>query len=695
MTPRSSPRKLLTFSQSSKHSHRLRKRYAAACIVALLGGLWGAAGAQAAAIGNITFSQGDYSPAEQAAVQRAVDYWNEVITGGSNLTIDFIKAPSGGGWSNGSTIALDSGTTWSTAVSSQIKAGWNDMESVLIHEMAHSLGLGSASSYPVVSGSQVQFSFSSGQWLDFIHVNNGTTDQKIVSGAWYSASDNFTFSGTHANTVWGDGNPNATFGVPIIGLISGANQNGSSFAHPDTPFGVMNWVYNGATRPFFSEVELAILQDMGYTIDIKNFFGRSIYQVEGTITNNVGFNGTGIYGIGLHIVSGNNTITQAASLTSQGEAGAGIRIENVNNTVTIAGGVTVAATGDLGTGVLVTHGTSTGTNADYYNQYGAGATNAKLINRGTIVATGNGGIGVWFHASATQFDNYGTINVGTQNDAICIDSGLDAYGNPLAVPISVGAINLMDGTKITGNITTKNMTTGTIPLTFGKAADATGFAPSGASSDPGSSMYVHGNIAGRFNLQTFGGTTTINGNINALAGSVGFNSTLALTGDRFDFTSSVLSIANGGILQIGSSDITSAVTGNGLTLAAGSEIDFSFGPEGFSTLFIDSTPSLTGSGNIILKLVDFTDFSGFSSFFGDDINNFPLFTWNSLTDYSTRITLDPSSWDALNAAGVTWTDSSGGLVLNFSNVTFAQVPEPASLAILGLGVAAMMVRRRK
>ncbi|GHT40375.1 hypothetical protein FACS189443_0650 [Planctomycetales bacterium] len=249
----------------------------------------------------------------------------------------------------------------------------------------------------------------------------------------------------------------------------------------------MNALDGGTNRPFFSEVELAILQDLGHnSIVLDNHFGHSYYQDNTTDTNTEGFNSNATYGVGLHLVAGGNTIIQNADLTASGYAGAGIRIENNDNKVTVAQGRTIQANGEEGIGVLAMW-------EDITKPINRGT---MLINRGTIEATHATGTGVWFNANATKFDNTGTINA-LNNEAIYIANG-----------VTVGTINIMDGSAIFGDIVNDgNLST----LTFGKAADGNGEATGNA--DAGFWLNYAGNItgAGTFDLQTLGGYTWLSG----------------------------------------------------------------------------------------------------------------------------------------------------------------------------------------
>ncbi len=133
----------------------------------------------------------------------------------------------------------------------------------------------------------------------------------------------------------------------------------------------------------FMEAELAVMQDLGYKIDLKNFYGRSIYNnylnggkavknTQGFFARNeagtdyiLGKANTSTMGVGLHVYGSHNTVTQtrgddkeagSADLLACGDGAAGIRIDGVENTVTLASDANIKANGINGVGILAAYG---------------------------------------------------------------------------------------------------------------------------------------------------------------------------------------------------------------------------------------------------------------------------------------------------------------------------------------------------
>lgn len=190
-------------------------------------------------------------------------------------------------------------------------------------------------------------------------------------------------------------------GIPILGWENGRPD----FSHINLARGLMSH-HNYRSYTALMEAELAIMQDIGYDIDRRNFFGRSIYSdgngasdnpfknTQGYFARNaagtayeIGKANTATLGIGLHIYGSGNNILQtdegkgdgSADLLACGTGGAGIRIDGVCNTVAVDKGVTVYADGENGRGVLVAYGHDN-----------------RVVIDGTVTAAGAGGDGVRF-----------------------------------------------------------------------------------------------------------------------------------------------------------------------------------------------------------------------------------------------------------------------------------------------------------
>ncbi|SFA90768.1 autotransporter outer membrane beta-barrel domain-containing protein [Selenomonas ruminantium] len=143
----------------------------------------------------------------------------------------------------------------------------------------------------------------------------------------------------------------------------------------------------------FLEVELAVMQDLGYQIDRKAFYGRSIYGNGGNIINNQGYfarNADGTeylanthslvpLGVGLHIYGSDNKVTQNADIMTAGVGAVGVRGDGTGNTLIVPENTEIHADGKRGNGLLISYGR-----------------NHTIEQAGTVTASGEGGTGVRF-----------------------------------------------------------------------------------------------------------------------------------------------------------------------------------------------------------------------------------------------------------------------------------------------------------
>ena len=195
------------------------------------------------------------------------------------------------------------------------------------------------------------------------------------------------FVGEHVTEALGG----ATFFGRSALPVNGWEGNTFEGSHLQTTGMMSHRSYSNYTS--FMEVELAVMQDLGYKFDRKAYFGRSIYGNGGNIVNNQGFfqrNAAGTayldntystvpLGIGLHIYGSDNTVTQNANIMTTGTGATGIRIDGTGNTVIVPQNTEIHADGLRGNGILVAYGR-----------------NQTVEQAGTVTASGEGGTGVRF-----------------------------------------------------------------------------------------------------------------------------------------------------------------------------------------------------------------------------------------------------------------------------------------------------------
>ncbi|ORT99727.1 hypothetical protein D081_1611 [Anaerovibrio sp. JC8] len=150
---------------------------------------------------------------------------------------------------------------------------------------------------------------------------------------------------------------------------------------------------NYSNYAVFLEVELAALQDLGYKLDRRAYYGKSIYVNGGNITNTQGYsarNTTGTayladtysdvpLGIGLHVYGYGNTVTQAADILTHGTGAVGIRVDGMTNKLVIPKDTEIHADGYRGNGVMIAYGRD-----------------QNVDQAGTVTALGEGGTAMRF-----------------------------------------------------------------------------------------------------------------------------------------------------------------------------------------------------------------------------------------------------------------------------------------------------------
>ena len=231
---------------------------------------------------------------------------------------------------------------------------------------------------------------------DFFIANNGTKGEETggKKGKAFFVGKNVT-----------DALAGATFfGVSGVPVNTWENNN-TSFegSHLQTSGMMSHRDYSNYTA--FMEVELAVMQDLGYNIDRKAYFGHSVYGDGKTITNTQGYfarnsEGTAYVkgkpsqvplGIGLHIYGSRNTVTQAADILTEGRGGTGVRVDGMQNTLVVPKKTKIRADGLRGNGILIAYGRD------------------QVVNQaGTVTANGKGGTGIRF--------DFGSSSNGAQDE---------------------------------------------------------------------------------------------------------------------------------------------------------------------------------------------------------------------------------------------------------------------------------------
>ena len=210
------------------------------------------------------------------------------------------------------------------------------------------------------------------------------------------------FSGTNVNNVLTIGSDHAQLYFPVDsnikvpGLPLNGDEGYPELSHIELQNSFLSHQYfRNWSVPM--EAELAMMQDLGYNIDRRNFFGFSVYNDNLTLENNNGYfarikneAGDWIYdtntpntqdwGVGLHVYGQKNNITQTGKIMADGDYAIGIRLDGTqDNVLNLQSAVT--ANGKGGNGIAVTWGRNHTVN---------------IANGASVKALGDGGVALRF-----------------------------------------------------------------------------------------------------------------------------------------------------------------------------------------------------------------------------------------------------------------------------------------------------------
>ncbi len=294
------------------------------------------------------------------------------------------------------------------------------LTSTMIHEIAHAMGIGTDAGWDTPHftdppylldrclydwrgvqaepGMEIRTSNYAAETKTYFDLTGFTIDRKYRTAPYFSGphvQDVLEGAKLRVYNFWGEKMNQKVPGLPVNGNegheggkdsvdLSHIELRNSLLSHQD-------W------RNYVSlmEAEMAVLQDLGYTVDRRDYFGRSVYGSGRTIVNDAPYyarnaNGTAYvtgaynrnpYGMGLHIYGSENTVYQNAPLMTQGVGAVGIRIDGYGNAVTVNRGVNVQADGLNGNGILTAYGRNH---------------RVTLAEGSRVTADGEGGIGAAF-----------------------------------------------------------------------------------------------------------------------------------------------------------------------------------------------------------------------------------------------------------------------------------------------------------
>lgn len=365
-------------------------------------------------------------------------------------------------------------------------------------------------------------------------------------------------------------------GIPVNGWEGpyGTSDRKSELSHFELAHSMMSH-QSWRNYIMLMEAELAAFQDMGYTIDRRNWFGASEYGSNKTYTNTkpfyarnsegtayvAGTPNTATLATGFHIYGSGNTITQAADLLADGAGAAGIRIDGIENSVTLARGTRITANGAHGTGILVAYGS--GHSVDVAGSVEATGTGGRAISFDFGVNTlgdADEMRGSYIHKvqniDGDLTGTYEGYEVGLKGPMAKLDVSGSVKGAEAAIYIGkralVQEINILSGATLQGDILSawnpksqylhedsagQNLTTS---ITFGYKVDADG----SYNADPNFRMAYSGDIrwlrdqmdesasgqtpVNPLKVEVAGGTLSLSGNVDVQSLKIEDGATLAL-----------------------------------------------------------------------------------------------------------------------------------------------------------------------
>lgn len=389
--------------------------------------------------------------------------------------------------------------------------------STILHELTHSAGMAS-----IETGDYLGFECPNG-WCHTAFTEKLTFNGKPIEAGsslsglvsfdsmpenlqtdlnkvrWYLGYSGIGFQGKNVREVIGentvmyfpdevtDSEEAVHEAISVTGAISvlGAEMGNLDFSHLELQNSLLShqsWRNWGT----FMEAELAMLQDLGYQLDRKRFFGTSIYASGAEYTVGQAFWARNdreewikdqpsqqTNAVGVHVYGSRSKVTVAADQLADGAGSIGVRVDGSANQLSVNENVLISANGTGGIGMAFTYGRNhTLLLEGKVQALGSGGSALVFDFGGSILGDENQVRGSWTAGAATEYGwltfhpkelNFPQVLQGSLIKSAVIAGTLQ--GSDAAIRIGptahVAQIRLVDGAHIEGDIVSSWSAVGT------------------------------------------------------------------------------------------------------------------------------------------------------------------------------------------------------------------------------------------
>ncbi|SDT94899.1 fibronectin-binding autotransporter adhesin [Verrucomicrobium sp. GAS474] len=493
------------------------------------------------------------------------------------------------------------------------------------------------------------------------------------SGATASAQSVWNGGGTDGNFStalnWASGVA-PTSAVTTVLQIGGSSQTAINI---DTPFSAQSLTFlSGASAFTLSGNTLSLTGTGGVNVTNSSASVQTIAASMSVASGGFAATGANMTVSGNVAISGNNftltagggkTLTVSGALTGGITAG-NFAINAAGGTVVLSGASTIGNTINIWNGNVVA-GTSSSTTTG--GAFGKGSVSLGLSGQSSSSILVSGAYTIGNNIRVITNTNGAVYTLGGSTADISTYSGAISLGTSTAAGTAGMGVTLTAASggrvNFTGGI--RHETTSTA----GNSSDAVTKTGAGIVAISGTNNTYLGITT------VSAGTLLVNGTLSG-TGAVSVASAAVLGGNGT--VSGAVTVASGGILSAGDMDasgtsLTGTLTlGGGLALNTGSTLKFDLG---------SASDLVAVTGNLILGgTLSLTAGSGFGA------GTYELFSYSgTLTDNTLTVGTSPAGY------AYTVDTSTAGVV----NLQVVAVPEPAPLVLMGAGMAAFLLLRRR